>query len=57
MATTKLWPYEVRFQHQRPMRGTVRATSRTEALAIVRERHPEAAYVEVAGLNRKAQVR
>lgn len=43
----KLWPYEVKFPLGQPMRGTIRAMTKNEALRFAQARHPEATAVHL----------
>ena len=47
----RLWPYQVMFPGNRPMRGSVPAVSKREAERFLRARHPQAleVMVEVRG--------
>lgn len=44
-----LWNYEVRMDRMRPMRGTIRAISSTQARQFIQARHPNAIEVQVHG--------
>lgn len=44
-----LWHYEVRLDRMRPMRGTIRAISSTQAMKFIQARHPNAIEVTVHG--------
>lgn len=43
----KLWPYEVRFPLGQPMRGTIRALTKQQALQFAQTRHPDATAVRM----------
>jgi hypothetical protein len=45
----RLWSVDVGFNHQRPMKTTVRASSKSEAIKFTKNRHPLATTITVLG--------
>lgn len=46
---SRLWPYQVTFPGNKPMRGSVRAASKRQAERFLQARHPQAIGVLVEG--------
>lgn len=44
---TRLWPVEIRWPGVRPMRCTIRATSKRQARQFAERRHPNASSIEI----------
>jgi len=44
----RFWPVLVRFGHGSPMRATVKATSKAQALQFAARRHPHATHIEIS---------
>jgi hypothetical protein len=45
----RLWSVDVGFNHQSPMKTTIRATSKAEAIKFTKNRHPLATTITVLG--------
>jgi hypothetical protein len=43
----KLWPVEIRWPGCRPMRCTIKATSKRQAYQFAERRHPNASSIEI----------
>jgi hypothetical protein len=48
--SAKFWPVLIKFGGGRPMRATIKATSKDEALQFARNRHPNASDIQVQPL-------